>query len=132
MEKRTQGGMVGLRVNLRCRYQNASSSTFFFSRRDEEKEIKEGKESNLFPQRRAGAFRSQTMGWWKSALPLMAPGSTAAAWRQFARLDKWLQGKIAPTCRVTPTSVCKIPTCSGGSFAHFQTSLRFFFFSSCC
>lgn len=71
---------------------------FFFSCRDEEKEIKEGKESNLFPQRRAGAFRSQTMGRWKSALPLMAPGSTAAAWRQFVRLYKWLQGKIAPTC----------------------------------
>lgn len=38
------------------------AALFFFSCRDEEKEIKEGKESNLFPQRRAGAFRSQTMG----------------------------------------------------------------------
>lgn len=124
--------MVGLRVNLQRCYQTASSS-IFFSCREEEKEIKEGKESNLFPQRQTGAFRSQTMGRWKSALPLMASGSTAAAWREFARLDKWLRGKIASTCQVTPTSVCRIFTCSSGSrFAHFQTFLQLpaFFFSS--
>lgn len=132
-----KGEWGGFRVNLRRRSQTASNSTFFFfffSCRDEEKEIKEGKESNLFPQRRAGAFRSQTMGRWKSALPLMAPGSTAAAWRQFVRLDKWLQGKIAPTCQALPCrSIRFLPAAAAASLASKRLCSFWvvFFLSSC-